>query len=509
MSLIINVVSGFADSFIAQDRNSTKKIGYFDENITVFIKLNSGSIDHNNAVVELNMKYDNGFSVKCPLEEKTLDTSCKYWIWKGQINPNKACRKLIFKAKYRPNVLVKDEVKLQRYQEVGLIDFNGVTLCEDKDNQEDQQNGNNDSLTKLECEYSLNIVSLFRMSMRTVCLKNGKSIACLELSSSKSINSEDVTLAIDDIIIECDNWSFKPVADIKFPLTLKQSIKLSSVYQILTTDNHTMKPITCIISSSINSNIKIKTNWVTNIDLSTTNNTNHHSLHSLSTPLLPSPKRASSITNDKLDFPKYRASKSSPTLRTIKTRSSSHNSITASNNTDKPPTQRHSSLKPKSGSLISLGSGSLNPIVNKRGLKIKVSGPTNVKVGTAFRWGLELLNQSSEKMELIIYVQSSINKDYEKSFPAIPIQSSLKYDPVPLFNNQQLVRNFYQKFNKSGIISLSNHLRVSLESGSIFQTELVLVAFELGLFNLYDLRIVDVASGTLFECGKLLDVLVV
>lgn len=510
MTLSINVVSGHSDVWEDYNFSSSKKIGYFDEKISAFITLDDGSSDHEDSAVELNMRYDNGLSINCPLEEKSTDGGLIYWVWNGQINPKKACHKLNFKAKYKLNMAVREDVKLHKYQELGLIDFNGVTLCEDKDIHVDEHQEIVNDSTQLQCEYSLNVLSIFRMSMRTVGLNNGKSIACLEISTSKSINSRDIELSIDDITIECDNWFFKPITAIKFPLRLNLDVKLSLAYQIITTDHHTTKPITCIISSTIDSNINIKTNWVTNIDLTNPNSTNHHALQSTaSTPALNGLKRPTS-TNDKLDLPKFKASKSTPSLRTIKQRSSSHNTVIGASNFDRPAAQRHSSLKQKSGSSISLSSGSLTtPILNKKGLKIKVSGPTNVKVGTSFRWNLELLNQSAEKMELIIYVQSSINKDYEKSFPPIPIQSGLKYDPVPLFNNQQLVRNFYQKFNKSGIISLSNHLRVSLDSGSIFQTELVLVAFEIGLFNLYDLRIVDVASGTLFECGKLLDVLVV
>lgn len=502
MPLVVEVVSGHLEAPLGRSNAAPKKIGYFDEKITVFVMLDDNG-DGSGAAMELSMRYDNGYSVKCKLNEVISESAPRYWRWQGQINPKRASHRLIFRARYRPTELAKRHVDMEKFQQVGLIDFSGVTLCEE--GEESLQN-DNIPLTKFECEYSLEIVSLFKMSMRTVVINSAKSIACLELSASKSVNFGDIDVIVDDVKFDCDSWFFSSITDIHFPLQLKPGVNLALAYQVATTDSHTQKPISCIISSRVNSSIHIETSWITNIDLSNskTNNNSLNSLHSSSTSLLQGLKR---FPNDRLDLPKFKTSKSAPSLRTVKQRSSSHNSTGSTS--ERPPTPRHSSLKPKTGSTLSLSSGSLTkPIIHKKGLKIKVSGPTNVEVGVSFRWNLELLNQSTEKMELIIYVQSSINKEYEKSFPPIPIQSSLTYDPVPLFSNQQLVRNFYQKFNKSGIVSLSNHLRVSLEPGSILQTELILVAFERGLFNLYDLRIVDVACMSVFECGKLLDVLV-
>lgn len=502
MSLGIKVFSGYIDTIENINSEDEKKIGYFDEKLTVFISAEDDLLDGD---LELDMRYDNDVGVKCLLKQKK-EAGKDLWMWQGQISPKKACQKLIFRAKYRSKIEQAEDVALKTYQEVGLFDLNGVTLCEDVLEEEVIEAPN----TRYEVEYSLNVYSLYRMSIKTVGLSNGiKSITCLEIVPSNSINLESLALTINEISIECDNnWVFKPITDIKFPVKFKPKVKLSLAYQIITTDHHTLKPITCIIKSSLSPDIKVDTTWITNIDLNITKSQLLASpLRSVSTPqLLQIGKKFAVSDGD--EPPKFRGTKSASSIRTIKQRSTSSHSIGAEHSPSLPalPLKKY-----KNGSTLSFSSGSLTreSVGHKKGLKIKVNGPTTVKVGTIFRWNLELLNQSPEKMELIIYVQSSINKIYEKSFPPIPIQSSLKNDPIPLFNNQQLVRNFYQKFNKSGLISLSNHLRVSLDAGSFFHTELVLVAFEIGLFNLYDLRIVDVASGSIFECGKLLDVSVV
>jgi hypothetical protein len=173
--------------------------------------------------------------------------------------------------------------------------------------------------------------------------------------------------------------------------------------------------------------------------------------------------------------------------------------------------KRFSSVKFKSGSNISLSQLWSDSVTQnfQRGLVVTVTGPTRVELGQSFKWRIQLLNKSTDKMDLILYVQSSIKKEYEKTVPPIPTLSGNKKDPVPLFSNNQLVRSFYYKFNRAGLLSLTNNLRVSLEYGNLYECELELLGLERGMFNIYDFKLLDVVSGDIFECNRLLDVQII
>ncbi|GMM29935.1 hypothetical protein DAMA08_026800 [Martiniozyma asiatica (nom. inval.)] len=466
---------------------------YFDEEIEVFI-----SGPSNAGILELQVSYDNGQETHHILNDPIFVDNIYRWTWKDLIKPKSSCKVMNIRAKYSEKEI---STFLPQWEEIGDTEFAGLILTDQPSATTSTSTSTSKWNILWQAEHSLSVNSIYRMSMRTVRVNEELWLAWLEISPSRSVSRSGTAIHVHSIDIKADDVILQGFLD-SFPFTLNSESSATIPYKLIKLSQSSIIKhdlITCTIKGEIDGRL-ISTKWITNIDISTA------TLALSSSPNL-SKKYSGVIPNRKLK------SASAPT---ISKRYSTHSGSTLASGSNgsndsfenkKMSSRRHASFK--SRTLSSINSYSSLNSNKKRGLNIQISGPNLVKLGERFRWNLKLHNESTEKMDLIIYVQSSISKTYEKSTPTIPTQSGPNYDTIPLFTNQQLVRNFYHKFNKSGIISLTNHLRVNLDRGFLFETELVLVSIERGIFNLYDLKIVDMISGTTFECGKLLDVFVI
>lgn len=525
------------------ETSNSKSIAYFDEKVVVYIIWESAKIT--NGKLSLELQY--GFSKRDSRDYYTNNISTgqnislqspdlifetdNFQIWKYTFGviPGRTYTNIVINAIFEkePEVL---NTTLKPFEEVNLIQIEGVDLLNnscinlpientepDDSNSTAESFNTNSSNTVIKSSFKLDISSLYRMSLKSY--KSEKTLAWLDLGPSKTINEMGTSIKINSINIECMNCEISSCTKIHYPVNLSADILLTVAYHVSYDDESVIKPLTVIIDAIIDDKKHIVTKWSSNLDFSnnalpgsnsnsTLNLTNKKSQQSS---LLPAAKLSKLRSYNGLisnqSIPKL------PPPRVV-----SNTSIIA-NATPSPNTlgnsglggKRFSSVRLKSGSNLSLGQlWTGNTSQNfQRGLVVTVSGPTRVKLGELFRWKIQLLNKSADKMDLILYVQSSIKKEYEKTIPPIPIQSGSRKDSIPLFSNSQLVRSFYYKFNRAGLVSLTNNLRVSLEYGNLYECELELMSVERGMFNIYDFKVLDIASGDIFECNRLLDVMVI
>ncbi|KAH3661681.1 hypothetical protein OGAPHI_006531 [Ogataea philodendri] len=304
---------------------------------------------------------------------------------------------------------------------------------------------------------TIRIRPIFQMRFKTI--KTEKTMASLELALSGQFRESGASTQIESVGLLIQNCDVVSYSNLKYPLTLPKNSNLSLTYKLVNNDTKWMKPVLVTIACTVNAKRHIITKWNTNVDFQA------------APAVAPIP---------------------SPSLGVLKSRSTNSALSLVKKS------------RPKSNS-------SLNLSHTRKNLNISVSGQTKVKLGEVFKWKLQFINKSNDSLSLILYIQSSINKEYEKSVPPIPLQNSgfNKADPVPLYALGQLVRAFKHEFNKAGLISLTNNLKFTLDPGNLFETELELIGIEKGLVNLHDVRVLEIKSGEIFECGRLLDVLVV
>lgn len=529
------------------EKTEQKQIAYFDEKVEIYIMVPISQDVQGVLTVEVvygsnkSSSQDNKRQRKSSIHrlEKAdySSNSCQLWKFTFNVIPGRNLNKIDLTAVYEKEVTRKNDM-LKPFEEVNLIQIAGVDLLNDncilssdtEENAETSESSFSSSsgidTDSFKTSITINIASLYKMALKSY--KTEKTLAWLDLSSSKTVDDMITSLCINSIGVECINCDITSCTPMKFPITLTKNSVLTIAYHVSHDDETSIKPPSVVIDAVVDTHKHIITKWTSNLDLSNHSLPSNQSYTNLGTltngnkriqqqSLLPPVKLAKLKSYSSLIL--------NPNIPKLQPpRSSSVNSITSSS-ISTPPTRgtptvngssglggkRYSSMRLKSGSNLSLSqlwSGNTTQS-SQRGLVITVSGPTKVKLGEKFRWKIQLLNKSSDKMDLILYVQNSIKKEYEKTVPPIPIQSVNKDDVVPLFTNNQLVRSFYYKFNRAGLVSLTNNLRVSLEYGNLYECELELISVERGMFNIYDFKVLDIASGDIFECNRLLDVMVI
>lgn len=529
------------------EKTEQKQIAYFDEKVEIYIMVPISQDVQGVLTVEVvygsnkSSSQDNKRQRKSSIHrlEKAdySSNSCQLWKFTFNVIPGRNLNKIDLTAVYEKEVTRKNDM-LKPFEEVNLIQIAGVDLLNDncilssdtEENAETSESSFSSSsgidTDSFKTSITINIASLYKMALKSY--KTEKTLAWLDLSSSKTVDDMMTSLCINSIGVECINCDITSCTPMKFPITLTKNSVLTIAYHVSHDDETSIKPLSVVIDAVVDTHKHIITKWTSNLDLSNHSLPSNQSYTNLGTltngnkriqqqSLLPPVKLAKLKSYSSLIL--------NPNIPKLQPpRSSSVNSITSSS-ISTPPTRgtptvngssglggkRYSSMRLKSGSNLSLSqlwSGNTTQSF-QRGLVITVSGPTKVKLGEKFRWKIQLLNKSSDKMDLILYVQNSIKKEYEKTVPPIPIQSVNKNDVVPLFTNNQLVRSFYYKFNRAGLVSLTNNLRVSLEYGNLYEYELELISVERGMFNIYDFKVLDIASGDIFECNRLLDVMVI
>lgn len=529
------------------EKTEQKQIAYFDEKVEIYIMVPISQDVQGVLTVEVvygsnkSSSQDNKRQRKSSIHrlEKAdySSNSCQLWKFTFNVIPGRNLNKIDLTAVYEKEVTRKNDM-LKPFEEVNLIQIAGVDLLNDncilssdtEENAETSESSFSSSsgidTDSFKTSITINIASLYKMALKSY--KTEKTLAWLDLSSSKTVDDMMTSLCINSIGVECINCDITSCTPMKFPITLTKNSVLTIAYHVSHDDETSIKPLSVVIDAVVDTHKHIITKWTSNLDLSNHSLPSNQSYTNLGTltngnkriqqqSLLPPVKLAKLKSYSSLIL--------NPNIPKLQPpRSSSVNSITSSS-ISTPPTRgtptvngssglggkRYSSMRLKSGSNLSLSqlwSGNTTQSF-QRGLVITVSGPTKVKLGEKFRWKIQLLNKSSDKMDLILYVQNSIKKEYEKTVPPIPIQSVNKNDVVPLFTNNQLVRSFYYKFNRAGLVSLTNNLRVSLEYGNLYECELELISVERGMFNIYDFKVLDIASGDIFECNRLLDVMVI
>ncbi|QPG76391.1 hypothetical protein FOA43_003780 [Brettanomyces nanus] len=448
-------------------QSKPKSIGYFDERVNVYIVTSSTM----NSKMCLELTYTRSRQKTYSLETPSIKSKdISIWKFEVVIIPGRCNSELKIRAFYdEPVNKIPDDI-LEEFARSDIIKLNGIELVGKKAVAKQSLER---KLVSEEC--SLTISPIFQMLFKSI--RAEKMLTSLELFACKKLKELKTGIVINKISVEIANCEVIEYSQIDYPVKLGPNTVLTLAYRLLSNDSKNVKPIVALIDSTIDGFKKITTKWTTNVDFQS----------SSTSPSAAAFRIASSPTL-----------LSSPNLS--KSRSASSTLFSQS---------RRAAFKFKSNSSVNLQV--VPPMLNKRGLLVSVSGQTKVKLGEAFKWNIQLINRSTEKMDLVLYVQSSIKKQYEKSVPPIPIQNahSSKQDPIPLFTNSQLVKSFYYKFNKVGLVSLNNNLRMNLEPGNLFETELELIAIEKGLFNLHDVKILDANTGDTFECPRLLDVLVV
>lgn len=542
----LNTLASCDDLLTSLKESKRKSIAYFDENVDIFIVLPIGK--DTKGLLNLDILYKSD-RLQHPTDQKsnrrnisrTLNNTADYsnddlqiWKFTFSIIPGRNYNNIQLIATYEKESSKKNDL-LRPFEEVNMIQVAGVGLLnnecilDDPDSPIDE-NGNNKNIST--SSVTINISALYKMALKSY--KTEKTLAWLDLSSSKSINTSETTVCINSIGIECIDCDILSCTPIIFPIMLNKNTQLTMAYHVSCDDEVAIKPLTIIIDAILDGHKQVTTKWTSNLDLSSYGTPSNYTSSNINFPIpLPSPNNSNNNNNKKFNqqqalLPPVKMAKlrSYASLNNSKSQPSrlSSSSITLSPSTRQQTNstvtgnsglggKRYTSLKFRSGSNLSLSqlwSGNTTQTF-QRGLVITVTGPTRVKLGEIFRWKIQLLNKSTEKMDLILYVQSSIKKEYEKTIPPIPMQTANvnTNDIVPLFTNNQLVRSFYGKFNRAGLVSLTNNLRVSLEYGNLYECELELMSVERGMFNIYDFKVLDIASGDIFECNRLLDVMVI
>ena len=537
------------DALIKSER---KISAYFDEEVCTYFVLEADIAPKGNLSVEVRYGTEKAHSHDIP--PKNLDhnnivqtlaspdyvsNGLMIWKFRFKIAPGRNHSNIHISCSFNKEAIAVND-NLQPFREINLIQIEGIDLFSESstnlsnttDATTDPIEGSSASsshLSTLVVATDLSISSIYKMSLKS--FKTEKTLAWLDLGMSKASIEYGAHIEIQSITVDSMNCEISPITPVTFPLPLTSSSLLTLVYNVQYDEEYTMKPLIVKIEAILDGYKHINTKWTSNLDLTNRQHPYNQSGSTLSlnnkriqqsSGLLPAAKLSklrsynnliSSHNSPKLPPPPRSVSVSSaiPTSGHFRSGSSTPASTTSVQGKSGMGGKRFSSVKFKSGSNISLNQLWSDSVTQnfQRGLVVTVTGPTRVELGQSFKWRIQLLNKSTDKMDLILYVQSSIKKEYEKTVPPIPTLSGNKKDPVPLFSNNQLVRSFYYKFNRAGLLSLTNNLRVSLEYGNLYECELELLGLERGMFNIYDFKLLDVVSGDIFECNRLLDVQII
>lgn len=172
------------------------------------------------------------------------------------------------------------------------------------------------------------------------------------------------------------------------------------------------------------------------------------------------------------------------------------------------------------------------------GLILSFHGTTNVRVGEVFKWKIQAINKSHRVLNLSLYIQpkdnnnhsfltSNITEKTPKLSGSYHSSSNLGFDSehnkvngnqiiypyiTPAASSDVNLRKVFNqtKLTPTGIICLNNDVRIGpFDHYSVFETEINLIAIEKGIFSLQGVKIIDITSGESFDCGKLLEVVVI
>ncbi|CCH42317.1 hypothetical protein BN7_1861 [Wickerhamomyces ciferrii] len=134
------------------------------------------------------------------------------------------------------------------------------------------------------------------------------------------------------------------------------------------------------------------------------------------------------------------------------------------------------------------------------GLNIKFIGNKQVKIGQVFKLRAHIINNSKRNRNLVMV----FNSQPEAFLPNLPKIKSL------IQTNLNILKFYSQsKIKTTGILSLVNEVHFKVNSDQVFESEILLVGLEFGVFNLNGVKLIDLATGESMSCDKLLEVVVI
>lgn len=345
----------------------------------------------------------------------------------------------------------------------------------------------------------------------------------LRLKCTKSTGSQDTIIAIleiennetakFDVFIKSADLSFTAGSAIllsndRFPLYLSPGENISLAYQLSHADaglsQTRVKPITILLHSNPvlvnieNQNIapalldtsigpSVLTKWDTIVDFGV-----------VSSATIPhTPVSAGSASGSVKKLFKVTRIGSVPTLRSASG---------SSNPNGSPNDGKMSSITP-------------SVLPTSAGVSISFSGPSTVQVGKIFKWKVFAINNSTQSKHLTLYIQPpdkgfrSASTSLSKSTSVI-VDKKLPTKPelTPVLDQMQILQ-LYQELKQqggvSGIVSLVNDVRIGpMQGHACYETEIEMLALSTGQFSLEGLAVIDLNSGDLYDCSKVLDVVI-
>lgn len=158
-----------------------------------------------------------------------------------------------------------------------------------------------------------------------------------------------------------------------------------------------------------------------------------------------------------------------------------------------------SSVKRRSASSLNLSSGPPPAQTLSQGLSITFIGNKKVKLGEVFKLKAHILNNSKKNRNLVM-VFNYTSESYQPSLPKI--KSHIQ-------TNLTLLKHYTSsKIRTVGILSLINEVHFKVNVDQVFETDVVFMGLEAGIFNLSGVKLVDLTSGENMSCDKLLQIVV-
>ncbi|ODV60484.1 Trs65p ASCRUDRAFT_26876, partial [Ascoidea rubescens DSM 1968] len=368
--------------------------------------------------------------------------------------------------------------------------------------------------TTLSAKILLPVFPVLNMKLRCTKAagKNDKLLATLDIEASKELNKINTSLDIFDIALDFPSGSINPLlpASLKtFPIDLKSNDAINFPYELTNSfinDNDSKKQIIVNIVSIPKSKKnhkylanKIITKWSTLVDFA----------------IIAPPTNSTLVKSSNI---------SQQGVINYNSRIFSLSNLPNANNNLKPSHQsqisRLKSLRTASSSLnINIPRNSKS-ILN--GLILSFNGTTNTHIGEVFKWKIQAINKSHNLLNLSLYIQPkdsanlltlNLNSNLQNTLSKIKLQHhhNIYNNNMIIIPPNQLVKAFNQtKLSPRGIICLANDVKIGpLEPFQVFETEIHLIAIEKGIFSLQGVKIFDVNTGESFDCGRLLEVVVV
>ncbi len=358
------------------------------------------------------------------------------------------------------------------------------------------QRESDDAKSNLTTSISLPVVPILSMKLRSTKAAgiNDTLISTLDIEPSDLFIIHNLKVIVKSINVNLIGGDVKQFSHSQLPISIGTGDAASFLYYLSNNDFLPQQLSSNSISEEYNSRnrpVKIKVDVIPLISAENENEfENDSSLNSLG----PTVSISWSTTTDfGIIAP--------PTNSSLKTSSHRHS------NPNVPPrlASSLSILKHLKSSMSSLTfnvprSSSTKNVLTK--LALSFSGTTTVKIGETFKWKIFAINKLNSARKLSLYIQPK--DQFEKILPKIT-ESNL-----PVIDNLML-KNIYKNSSLPlpGIICLGNDIRIGpLGPFSSYETEITLLALNVGTFSLEGVRVIDLASGDSFDCGRLLEVVV-